>query len=64
MRWESWALNNLEQNEGIPSSQEEGWRRMEEVRRIWGLELLSLGFYKGGILKKKGGLLKKRPRRV
>lgn len=36
MRWESWALNNLEQNEGIPSSQEEGWRRTEEVRRIGG----------------------------
>ncbi|MCJ1345152.1 hypothetical protein MMC31_003358, partial [Peltigera leucophlebia] len=30
MRWEAWALDNLEQNEGSPSSQEDGWRRTEK----------------------------------
>ena len=36
IRWEAWALVNLEQNEGSPSSQEEGWRRTEEIGRIGG----------------------------
>ena len=35
MRWEVWALTNLERDKGIPS-QEEGWRRTEEVGRIGG----------------------------
>lgn len=35
--WEAWELANWERNEGVPSY-EEGWRRVEEVRRMGNLE--------------------------
>lgn len=36
LQWEAWAFDNLERHEGNPSSQEEGWRRTEEIGKMGG----------------------------
>lgn len=36
IRWEAWVFDNLEQHKGNPSSQEEGWRRTEEIGKMGG----------------------------